>query len=82
MEKEAQVRAGSTLVRWLDNGRFSLRDANNASQLYFVEDADVPEIIEFLHHWSPAAKAKLRLEVIPPANPRPHIAVNGRSDIA
>ncbi len=67
MEKEAQMRAGCTLVRWLDNGRFSLRDVNNDSQLYFIEDADVPEIIEFLYHWSPGAKARLRLEVIPPA---------------
>ena len=64
MDYPLQIRLGSMIVRALDEGRFVFRDAQDASQVQMVDNANVPELIQFLYHWSAAAKQKIKLELV------------------
>ena len=57
-----QVRIGSTMVRFLGNHRFVLRDVNDNTQVQFIRDDDVPVLIQFLFQWSKAAQTSLRID--------------------
>jgi hypothetical protein len=62
MNQPEQVRIGSTIVRFLGNHRFVLRDMNDSTQVQFFRDEDVPALIHFLFQWSKAAQSSLRIE--------------------
>ena len=59
MNLPEQVRIGSTIVRFLENNRFVLRDTNDDTQMQIINDEDVPELINFLFQWSKAAQDSL-----------------------
>src|SRR5437870_443005 len=63
MKSHEQLRVGNTIVRCLDTGRFVFRDASDPAQIQTIEEAHIPEIIEFLYEWSPSAMKRLRIEV-------------------
>ena len=74
MEFPTQVKLGSTLVSYLEKDRFVFRDQHDASQMQFIDDPDVPELIEFLLHWSASAKQRIRPDLRSDAPPQPHEA--------
>ena len=56
MQLPEQIQFGSTIVRYLDNGRLVIRDAQDSSQVQIIHDDDVPRLIDFLLQWSNAAR--------------------------
>ena len=71
MDYPLQIKLGSMIVRSLGEGQFVFRDAQDASQVQMVDDAHVPELIQFLYHWSTAAKQKIRVEVVSETSQHP-----------
>ena len=68
MEIPPEIRLGSTLVTFEHDRRFVFRDVHRPDARTTIDDADVAELILFLHKWSKRAAQKLKVTSLQAAN--------------
>jgi hypothetical protein len=73
MNRKPALRLGTLLVTRTGPHQFTFEDGSDPDLRQIVfNDVYVPELIKFLHQWSPASQRHLGLEFIsepPPPNP-------------
>ncbi len=69
MQRPPELRLGSAVVSFLYGRRFVFKDVYDPTRVVTIDDADVADLLLFLHGWSKLAGERLEVVLRPEQSP-------------